>query len=196
MRLFALVALLGLPLAASAQFPPGSVHPGDRLVIKFLGEALLPDTVVVNDRGTVVLPKLGSVPLAGTNIDRIPDSLRVRYAAYLRNPDVEVTVLRRIVVSGEVKRPDVYLVDARTTLSDAIAHAGGLTDSANPGNVSITRAGRAVAVRDWDRPGESARELESGDQIIVGRKSWFEMNILAAVSTLAIISSVLISLKR
>lgn len=44
-----------------------------------------------------------------------------RYGGFLRAPELEVTVLRRIVVNGEVRMPSVYMVDVTLSLRDAIA---------------------------------------------------------------------------
>jgi protein involved in polysaccharide export with SLBB domain len=183
--------------ASSANGGAARVRPGDRLVVKFLDEpALLTDTLMVNGRGVVVLPRLGAVDVSAFLIDDLPDSLRIRYTKFLRSPSVDVRVLRRIVLNGEVKKPDVYLVDARTTVSDAIAHAGGLSDNAKPDHVWIVRDGQEIPIRDWNRAGASLPELHSGDAIIVGRKSWFSMNFLPAVSTVALIASVVVTLLR
>jgi protein involved in polysaccharide export with SLBB domain len=196
----AAIALSARVLAAQAagDGAQGSAHvrPGDRLVVKFLDEIFPADTLMVSASGAAVLPRLGSVNVASVAISDLADSLRVRYARYLRNPTVEVVVLRRVVVNGEVKKPDIYLVDARTTLRDAIAHAGGLTDNASAQSVAILRDGREIRVPNWSRATTDLPELYSGDQIIVGRKSWLAMNILPAVSTIAVIASILISLRR
>jgi polysaccharide export outer membrane protein len=172
------------------------VRPGDRLVVRFLDEVFLPETLTVSTRGAVVLPKLGAVDVGSVPIDDLADSLRVRYARYLRNPTVEVVVLRRVVVNGEVKKPDIYLVDARTTLRDAIAHAGGLTDNASQSAVTILRDGQEIRVSDWKSGTTQLPELYSGDQIIVARKSWLAMNVIPAVSAIAVLASIFISLRR
>src|SRR5262245_6176211 len=84
-------------------------QPGDRIFVHIVGEPLLSDTVTVNERGEVALPKLGVLNIGRLSISDVQDTVRTRYARLLREPAVEVVVLRRIAVNGAVKNPDVYL---------------------------------------------------------------------------------------
>jgi polysaccharide export outer membrane protein len=181
----------------AGKLPGAFVRAGDRLVLHLLGgEQLMADTLTVSSSGIVALPKLGSVQVTDFTIASLPDTLRARYAKFYRNPSLDIVVLRRVVVNGEVKRPDVYFVDANTTLPDAIAIAGGLTEAASRKGVTIRRDGESIRVENWETSGATVADLRSGDQIIVGRKSWWSMNILPAVSTLAVVASILITLRR
>src|SRR6185437_126831 len=85
-------------LLASAAHP----EPGDRLVVHVLGEPLLSDTVTVNERGQVPLAKIGVISVSPLSISEVEDTLRSRYASYLRTPAIEVMVLRRVTVGGQV----------------------------------------------------------------------------------------------
>jgi protein involved in polysaccharide export with SLBB domain len=179
-------------------FSAGAQRPqaGDRLAVRIFGsEQLVADTLTVSPSGTVVLPKLGAVDVSGFDARTLPDSLRERYARYLRNPTVDVVVLRRIVVLGEVKRPDIYYMDLNTTLPDLIAHAGGITESAN-NRVSLKRGTTVSRIADWETNAAVVGSLQSGDQILMGRRSWLSQNALAAASTAAVLVSLFISLRR
>jgi protein involved in polysaccharide export with SLBB domain len=179
--------------AASAQHP----QPGDRLIVRILGgEQPLADTLLVSESGNVVLPKLGTVSVIGFDIATLPDSLRARFARYLRNPTVDVVVLRRIIVNGEVKKPDIYYVDVSTTLPDVIALAGGLTDNAASSKVSIRRGSQITRVPDWETRQSSVADLRSGDQVLVGRKPWLQQNFVSVASTAAVLVSIFITLRR
>lgn len=181
--------------ALAAQAPHAEA--GDRLVVRiFGGEQLLADTISVSQSGTVILPKLGAVAVTGYPMTAIPDSLRARYAVFLRNPTVEIVVLRRIVVNGEVKRPDIYYVDVLTRLPDVIAHAGGLTEFASSKKVTLRRGDQITPIPDWETAKAVVGELRSGDQVYVGRRSWISQNLLAAASTAAVIASIIITLKK
>jgi polysaccharide export outer membrane protein len=62
---------------------------------------------------------------------------------YLQSPQVSVSVKtygKRITVSGEVRGPKVMGDDGGTTLSQAIANAGGVSDLANAQRVHIARS--------------------------------------------------------
>src|SRR5438874_12911553 len=58
----------------------------------------------------------------------------------------------------------------RSSDLDALARAGGLTESANSHDVVIIRAGQRIPVIRWDTDAASGVDLQSGDQVVVGRK--------------------------
>lgn len=172
------------------------VRPGDRVALLFHRDKELSADVSVNEHGEAAFPKLGMIRVSAMTIGQLQDTLRARYAEFLRVPELDVQVLRRIVVNGEVRVPNVYMVDGASTVRDVIARAGGITEAGNKNNVSIIRNGTSVKVRGWDRGTEAATDLQSGDQVIVGRKSWLAMNLLSVVSTGVLVSSFVISLRR
>jgi protein involved in polysaccharide export with SLBB domain len=206
-RAFLAAALSGAPLVGgSAQDPNGTtaaqraaatrIEPGDLLVLKVWREPLLSDSTTVNERGEVALPRLGVMRITEYSISAFQDTLRARYATFLRNPAITVAILRRIVVNGEVARPDVYLVDVTTTLRDVIARAGGIKETGNSKKVSIVRDGRTIRVPNWDRDRTLASDLRSGDQIVVGRKNWLALNTMPALSMVSIVASIALALRR
>jgi polysaccharide biosynthesis/export protein len=98
----------------------------------------------VSQDGNITLPLVGKIQVAGKTTSEaeqiIAGKLRQKY---LQSPQVNVSVKtygRRITVSGEVKGPRVLGDDGNTTLSQAIANAGGLSDLANSQRVHIARS--------------------------------------------------------
>ena len=215
MRVFPLAAMaiasaatLG-PVTASAQQPDSGtastpahraaaalIQPGDRIVVRVWRELTLNDTVTVDQDGRAVFPRLGVVSLATQSIATLPDTLRARYEEYLRNPSINVTVLRRIGVLGEVRNPDLYWVDVTMTLPNMIAKAGGITLVGNANDVKLVREGDVVRIRDWEKAGTLAADLRSGDEIIVGRSSWLSLNALTVVSAVGVLFSIVVTLFR
>lgn len=172
------------------------VQAGDRIVVKVYREPTLSDTVMVNPRGEIVLAKLGSVGAARMTIRELDDTLRARYAKFLRDPAIDVNVLRKVVVNGEVTKSGVYYVDLTSTLRDVIAIAGGITNDGDAGRVSIVRGSQRVAVPNWEDDVSLASDLSSGDQIVVGKRSWISRNAIAAAGSAAMLASVLITIFR
>jgi polysaccharide export outer membrane protein len=172
------------------------LRPGDQIALSFLRERDLNNTVTVDERGTAVFPKLGTIPVDHMSITQLQDTLRTRYAEYLRAPEIQISVLRRVVVNGEVRGPNVYLVDAATTLRDVIARAGGLTGEGSKSKVVVIRGNERIPVRDWDTEAGGYFALQSGDQVNVGRKNWFAMNALSLASTGVLVASFIITLVR
>jgi protein involved in polysaccharide export with SLBB domain len=157
-------------------------RPGDRVWFHVWREPKLSDTVMVDERGDVMLPKVGIVNASALSIGAFRDTVRVRIAEFLRDSPIELVVLRRVAVNGEVARPNVYYVDVTTTVRDVIARAGGLNEAGNTNNVVVIRDGQRIPVHDWQRDRSTNSDLRSGDQVVVGRKSWLSMNMLPALS--------------
>lgn len=182
--------------AAAVRAGTARVQPGDRVAVKVYREPGLSDDVMVNPNGDIVLAKVGTVHAASVTIAALEDTLRRRYAAFLRDPEISITVLRRIVVNGEVRRPDIYFVDLSSTLRDVIARAGGITELGHPGKVSIVREGVAIPAPHWQDDVSQAADLQSGDQVVVGMRSWFERNAFALASTGVLVASFILSLRH
>ena len=172
------------------------LRPGDQIALNFLRDRELSHTVTVNERGEATFAKLGTLAVAELTIAAMQDTLRQRYSHFLREPAFEIAVLRRVVVNGEVRMPNVYMVDPAATLRDVIAKAGGLTEHGSRGKVSILRGSEQIRVRDWDSGSGGFTPLQSGDQVLVGRKSWFAINALAVISTAVSVTSLAVAIHR
>lgn len=164
------------------------VRPGDQISLRILREPDMSGVFTVADDGRVLLPRLGRVQVDDRTAAVLRDSLSVAYAEYLREPSLEVTVLRRVGVRGEVRKPDLYLVDLTLTLRDVIAQAGGVTENGDPGRIEIVREGERIRLGDADTAQFLTSQLYSGDQIVVGRRSWYS-NPTVAISTLTALAS-------
>ncbi|MGH7482956.1 MAG: polysaccharide biosynthesis/export family protein [Longimicrobiales bacterium] len=157
-----------------------AIQPGDRIALWVWEEPEMAREYAVDENGMAVLPKLGPVRVAGLSPDAVRDSIRVWYATNLTTEAIDVRVLRRIGVRGEVRAPSLYWVDPTLTAQDVITLAGGLTPDADEDEVELLRdAQRYTLGRGLDR----AVALESGDQLLVGRRSWFSLNAPFVVST-------------
>src|ERR1043166_1799054 len=96
------------PGAPPAQDPPpalSGVRAGDVVRVRVWREPDYSGEFNVDGRGIVILPVLGGVPVRGRQARRVSDTLRGAYEQYLKNPSIEITVLRRVAVSGAVAKP-------------------------------------------------------------------------------------------
>lgn len=171
-----------------ADHADAKIRPGDQIALRILREPEMSGVFTVADDGRVLLPRLGSIQVDNRSTAALRDSLAGAYAEFLRRPSLEVTVLRRIGVRGEVRKPDLYLVDLTLTLRDVIAQAGGVTENGDPGRIEIVRDGERIRIGDRETAQFLTSQLRSGDQIIVGRRSWFS-NPTVAISTLTALAS-------
>jgi protein involved in polysaccharide export with SLBB domain len=170
--------------------------PGDKIYLHILREPLLSDTVTVDERGQAAFPKVGAMNVGAMSVGELSDSLRHRYAEFLRTPELEIVVLRRVIVNGEVRQPNVYLLPVSSTVADLIARAGGFTEAAKRNEIHLMRSGMRREIVGWDMGGALGTELVSGDQLIVGRRSWLALNVFPAVSTVMLLASIIISARR
>jgi polysaccharide export outer membrane protein len=175
---------------------PGAVAPGDRIILRVWREPSWSDSLVVGPDGAVTLPRVGRFVASGLTPLSLADSVRTRLAFYLRDPSIDLVVLRRVAVLGAVKKPDVYFVDPVTSLREVLAIAGGIDDSGDPNRIEIVRDGASQRLGKWREVAESTAPVRSGDQVIVGRRAWFTRNALTVVSSVAVIVSVLLSATR
>lgn len=171
------------------------IRPGDRIVLRLLGVGPGSDTLMVNERGEAVFTRLGVINLGNVRIGALRDTLMARYRDYIREPEVDVSVYRRVVVNGQVRTPDVYYLDTSSGVRDAIAKAGGPLETASRSKVTVVRGARRISVPRWETDQGPEADLQSGDQVIVGRQSWFALNALPLISTSVIVIGLLRSLR-
>ena len=171
-----------------AGLPSARLAPGDDVVVVVFQEKELSARVYVDDRSQIALPRLGAFDVSHMTSEMLRDTIRARYATFLREPSVDVRALRRVTVNGAVYRPDVYYVDPSMTLRDVIARAGGVTTEGNAHRVSIVRGAESTAYPNWSETAQGLAALRSGDEVVVGRRNWAALNtgsILGAAGVLA-----------
>lgn len=91
--------------------------------------------------GTITLPLLGAVAVAGKTNVQVADLLRDRLKTYLKEPTVSVRNQNfRITVLGEVARPSLFNIsNEQITLPEALGLAGDLTIYGRRTNVLVVR---------------------------------------------------------
>jgi polysaccharide export outer membrane protein len=97
--------------------------------------------LLVTQEGTVRLPLIGSVKIAGYTEDQASKVLIKKYKKYIRNPYVEVEITnQRIIVIGEVNKPGIVpVVNGTMNLVEVISRCGYLTENAARTNIKIVR---------------------------------------------------------
>jgi polysaccharide export outer membrane protein len=131
------VGSLGPAVDAATEY---RIAPRDILQISVFQVPDLNNAVQVSEDGTVTLPLVGKVALSGRTVYEAEQILTAALRKYLQAPQVSVAVKtygKRITISGEVRSSRVLSDDGSTSLSEAIANAGGLSDLANPSRIHI-----------------------------------------------------------
>jgi len=168
--LFLTMALSGAALAQAQK-----LGPGDTVHVTVFGQPDLTSDARVSDRGTVDLPLVGPVKVAG----QTPSDAAGKIAAalkkgdFLKHPQVTVALTavrsQQVSVLGLVVRPGRYpLEEAHLKLPDILAAAGGVAPGGS-NTVTVIRngEGRKVAALAKDF------ELKGGDTVYVERAPVF-----------------------
>jgi protein involved in polysaccharide export with SLBB domain len=120
------------------------IETGDLLEISVYENDDLQTEVRVPDDGHIPFPLLGNLMVSGMTVLEL-DSLITQDLGekYIYDPLVTVVIKeyrqRTIYVTGEVKKPGGYPFDPGLTVRKAISLAGGFTDKASRGKITITR---------------------------------------------------------
>jgi polysaccharide export outer membrane protein len=128
-----------------AAAPPSDYRLGPEDVIDVFvwKEPDLSKTVTVRPDGKISLPLSNELDANGKTALELQKEIAERLKQYIQQPVVNVMVKQinsqKISVLGEVRKPDVYRIQTRVTVLDAIAMAGGFTDLARPNKVVILR---------------------------------------------------------
>lgn len=181
---------------AAASASPRTLRPGDVVRLNIWREPDMSGDFIVDEAGMVIFPRVGEYRV----IDESPESLKARlladYQQYLRNPSIEITILRRIRIIGGVNNPGLHLVDPTVTVADALALAGGPDQNAKQDEIRIIRDGVELDVKLGANTRIGDSPLRSGDQIYVPLRSWISRNAGLVAATLSAIVSLTIAFAR
>lgn len=182
LSMFAAQGCAGRPKSRVNLPPPvesTTIGAGDVFVISIVGEDKLPKDFRVAPDGTVDLPYIHRVRVAGLEPQEIAELVRKKLVEgdILRDPSVAVDVKeynsKRVVVLGQVQKPGSFPLTPGFTLIQAISQAGGFNSIANRDRVNLTRKkgdqARTIvlsvdAITDGSLPDIP---LQSGDTIFV-----------------------------
>lgn len=153
------------------------IGPMDMVQVKVFGVDELNGSYQVDHLGRIKMPLIGEVVAKDFTALELASILEQRLEDnYLQDADVTVSVQdsdrERVTVEGSVSKPGIYPVEGQIGLLQAVALAGGPTQSANPRKVVIFRqveGQRMAAGYDLTaiRKGEADDPVVFGNDIIV-----------------------------
>lgn len=138
----------------------GDFYPGDRIALRVLNDTTLTDTLTVKQGRLIEFRSIPPLSLAGVLDSELLPQVKAHIAKYVRDPDVSVTPLVRLQLSGGIAQPGWHQFPTDQTLSDAIMSVGGPTQSSQIQKSDILRGGRVIVDRS-----ATARALRSGKTI-------------------------------
>lgn len=145
------LSVLAGPLFATAaeEAVPGvladgyHIGPGDLLDVMVWKNSDLSQRIPVRPDGGISLPLLGETAVAGMTVPQLTEELRTRYAKYIADPVLSVSVQQvgsmQIYVIGQVKAPGMFTLNNNIDVLQALAKAAGLTPFAEGDDIKIFR---------------------------------------------------------
>lgn len=126
--------------------------PGDELTIRGWGTIDIDFRATVDRNGTISIPTIGSIPLAGVKAAEAENVIRNAVGRLYKGVTVSVNFgqLRGITVYvvGQASRPGTYTVSSLSTLVTALFASGGPNANGSMRHVQVKRAGKVVAELD------------------------------------------------
>ncbi len=165
-----------------------------------LNFALTPEfnqTVTVQPDGYITLLAVGDLHVEGQTVPDVTESIRAAYAKTLHNPIIAVRLTDfekpYFIAGGEVGHPGKFELRGDTTLTQAVAIAGGFTESSKHSQVWLFRR----VSNDWVETKQfnlkkmfkngNLREdahLRPGDMLYVPRNTYSKVKRFIPVATL------------
>lgn len=164
-------------MPAMGPVPPDYVvGPGDQVRVQLFGNVNNIYELEVSRDGTLNIPELGPVNVAGLRYSDLRAEIEGRVQQMLIGTQVSVTMgqLRsiRVFVLGDVNRPGSYVVSSLSTISSALYASGGISEVGTLRDIQLKRGGEIIArldLYDLLLHGDTSddMQLQQGDAIFV-----------------------------
>jgi polysaccharide export outer membrane protein len=162
------------------RYPRYKLEFGDQFDVSFELSPEFNQTVIVQPDGYITLRGAGDVHVAGQTVPELTETLRRAYGKILNDPLISV-VLKDFekpyfIADGQVGKPGKYELRGDTTLTQAIAIAGGFQDSAKHYQVLLFRrvdsdwvSAKIINVKEMEKEGNLREDpyLHPGDMVFV-----------------------------
>ncbi len=167
-------AALPVPLDRAVDAREYRLGPGDVLALSAGGISDWNQTLTVSPEGTVRVPNLGVVRVAGVTLADVRDDLARRLKPYFPRAPVDVVLSRprsfRVAVAGDVAHPGPVTLAGPSRVWDALDAAGGFPPQVRR-LVSLRRGGREVRLdlMAFQRLGDLDQNpyLDDGDVVVL-----------------------------
>jgi polysaccharide export outer membrane protein len=165
--------------------PRYTLQAGDSFDISFDLSPEFNQTVTVQPDGYVSLRGVGDIHVAGQNVPQLTSTLRTSYGKILNDPIISVFLKDfehpYFTVDGQVGRPGKYDLRGDTTVTQALAEAGGIQASAKHSQVLLFRhvsdewvEARILNVKKMMKDGNLKEDvhLHPGDMVYVPKNTY------------------------
>ena len=168
---------LTFALSSDVPVPPSyTLGPGDQLKVEYYGNENLTKVGYITRTGTLHLPLLGPVTLAGLTFSEAETLISNKVKTELIGTNTFITLgeLRsiNIYVLGSAYKPGAYTISALSTLTNALFATGGVNTEGSLRNIEVKRNGTTIQSFDFYDlllKGDTSKDvrLEQGDTIFI-----------------------------
>jgi protein involved in polysaccharide export with SLBB domain len=164
------------PLNLVPVTPDYVIGPGDELLVQVWGQLTLDGRFTVDRSGSIYIPQVGTVHVAGLSFAQMHDFLKSQMGRVFRNFDLNVNMgqLRsiQVFVVGQARRPGSYTVSSLSTLINALFVTGGPTLQGSLRDIQLKRSGKVVVdfdLYDLLQRGDKSKDVQllPGDVIYI-----------------------------
>jgi len=129
--------------------PDYVIGPGDQLRLQVWGQVNQQGSYTVDRTGSVAIPQVGTVHVAGLRFSELTGFLRSQLGRVYRNFDLNVNMgqLRsiQVFVVGQARRPGSYTISSLSTLLNALFASGGPKPEGSLRDIQVRRGNQVVA---------------------------------------------------
>ena len=149
---------------------------GDVLSIQLIGQEGLIDVFPIGGDGSINMPDIGKLTLAGLTLDEAISLIKSKAANIYIGTEAFVTLdeIRdvNILISGNAKNPGVYTLTGNSNILHAITVAGGINDFGSYREINLLRNGEIIETLDVynlliEGKYNLEKRLRSGDVVFV-----------------------------
>jgi protein involved in polysaccharide export with SLBB domain len=167
---------------------------GDQLYIRVWGSTSAEATVTIDRQGSIAMPKLGILKLAGVKAAQVDAVVKAFFSKFYKDIEVSVSIgkIRKITVFvvGQAKNPGSYSLTGQSTLTSALFASGGPNSGGSLRSVQIKRQGQTVAEFDlynFLAKGDKSQDikLQDGDVVFYPRAFGY-MALMGKVNSQAV----------
>jgi len=128
------------------------VGPGDSLLLRAWGSITFYLRVTVDRDGSIYIPHIGPIQVAGTKFSELRDYLDAQISTSFKKFELNVAMgqLRaiQIFVVGRTRRPGSYTVSSLSSLVDAVFVSGGPSSTGSMRRIEVKRGANVVTELD------------------------------------------------
>ena len=174
--------------------PDYVIGPGDEIRLQVWGQVNQRGSFVVDRTGSISLPDVGTVHVAGLQFSQLSDFLKSQLGRVYRNFDLNVNLgqLRsiQVFIVGQARQPGVFTISSLSTLLNALFASGGPLPQGSLRDIQVKRGNQTIThfdLYDLLLHGDKSKDIRlvSGDVIFIP-KAGPQVAVVGSVTTAGI----------